>query len=110
MTVSCQGSRTDPEHWIVQSAVRSWEEIYQKQYPGAALTSGQTDAATICQLGLPLVRIGYPFIGEKDMPEEFSEGLGGMGVAYVPDLIDPCRQAIYIIIDSCSRTRDQLNL
>lgn len=110
MTVSCQGSRTDPDHWIVQSALRSWEEIYRKPYPGAALMSGQTDAATICQLGIPLARIGYPYIGEKDMPAEFAEGLGGMGVAHVPDLIDPIKQAIYIIIDSCCRPRQELNL
>jgi acetylornithine deacetylase/succinyl-diaminopimelate desuccinylase-like protein len=110
MTVSCQGSRTNPEHWIVQSATRSWEEINQKEYPGAALMSGQTDAATICQLGLPLVRIGNPYIGEKEMPEEFSEGLGGMGVAFIPDLIDPIKQIIYIIIDSCTRSREELNL
>jgi len=110
MTVSCQGSRTDPQHWVVQSAIRSWQEVNEKDYPGAALMSGQTDAATICQLGLPLVRIGYPYIGEKQMPEEFAEGLGGMGVAYVPDLIDPIKQIIYIIIDSCTRSRDELNL
>jgi acetylornithine deacetylase/succinyl-diaminopimelate desuccinylase-like protein len=110
MTVSCQGSRTDPQHWVVQSAIRSWQEVNKKDYPGAALMSGQTDAATICQLGLPLVRIGYPYIGEKQMPEEFAEGLGGMGVAYVPDLIDPIKQIIYIIIDSCTRSRDELNL
>ena len=110
MFVSCQGSKTDPNHWVVQSATRSWEEINQKEYPGAAFLSGQTDAATICHLGLPLVRIGYPYIGEKDMPEEFSEGLGGMGVAFIPDLIDPIKQIIYIIIDSCTRSRDELNL
>lgn len=110
MYVSCQGSRTDPDHWVVQSAIRSWQEINQKEYPGAALMSGQTDAATICQLGIPLVRIGYPYIGEKDMPVEYSEGLGGMGVAFIPDLIDPIKQIIYIIIDSCCRTRAEVNL
>lgn len=110
MYVSCQGSLTDPEHWVVKSAVRSWEEVNGKAYPGAALMSGQTDAATICQLGIPLARIGYPYIGEKEMPEEFAEGLGGMGVAFIPDLIDPIRQIIFIIIDSCTRSRDELNL
>ena len=110
MFVACQGSRTDPDHWIVQTAVRAWEEVHRKHYPGAAMMSGQTDAATICNLGLPLVRIGYTYIGEKEMPEEFSEGLGGMGVAYIPDLLGPCRQLIYIIIDSCTRTRAEVGL
>ena len=110
MYVSCQGSKTDPNHWVVQSALRAWEEIHQKEYHGAAMMSGQTDAATICQLGIPLVRIGYPSIGDKELPEEFSEGLGGMGVAYISDLIDPCRQLIYIIIDSCTRSRSEIGL
>lgn len=110
MYVSCQGSRTDPEHWIVKSALRSWETIYGKSYPGAAMMSGQTDAATICQLGIPLARIGYPSIGEKDVPEEFAEGLGGMGVACIPDLLDPVKQLIYIIIDTCTRSREAMNL
>ena len=110
MIVSCQGSETDPKHWIIQSAVASWEEVNEKTYPGAALMSGQTDAATICQLGIPLARIGYPYIGEKEMPEEFAEGLGGMGVAFIPDLIDPIKQILFIIIDSCTRPRDELNL
>ena len=110
MTVSCQGSKTDPEHWVVKSAVRSWEEVNARPYPGAALMSGQTDAATICQLGIPLARIGYPYIGEKEMPQEFAEGLGGMGVAFIPDLLDPIKQILFIIIDSCTRSRNDLNL
>lgn len=107
MTVACQGTRTDPNHWIVRSAVRSWEAVHGRPYPGAAKMSGQTDAATICGMGIPLARIGYPFIGEKDMPEEFAEGLGGMGVACIPDLVVPCRELIYMIIDSCTRTREE---
>ena len=110
MTVACQGSKTDPNHWIIQSGVRAWEEVHQEKYSDAAMMSGQTDAAAICRSGLPLVRIGYTYIGEKEMPEEFSEGLGGMGVAYVPDLINPLKQIIYIIIDSCTRSRDEINL
>ena len=106
MYVSCKGSRTDPDNWIVQSALRAWEAIHERAYPGAAMLSGQTDAATICQL----VRVGYPYIGDKEMPEEFRDGLGGMGVAFVPDLIDPIRQIIYILIDSCTRTREEVGL
>ena len=110
MYVSCCGSRTRPDHWIVQSALRAWEVIHERSYPGAAMLSGQTDAATLCQLGLPLVRVGYPFIGDKVMPEEFRDGLGGMGCAVISDLIDPIRQLIHIVIDSCTRTRAEVGL
>ncbi len=110
MYASCPGSRTSPDNWIVQSALRAWEAVHDRPYPGAALMSGQTDAATICRLGLPLVRVGYPFIGDKAMPEEFRDGLGGMGCAVISDLIDPIRQLIHVLIDSCTRTRDEVGL
>lgn len=108
--VTCQGSRTDPSNWIVQSALRGWESVHDRTYPGAEMLSGQTDAATICQMGIPLVRIGYPWVGDKDMPEEFSDGLGGMGVAVISDLIAPMRHLIYILIDSCTRTREEVGI
>jgi acetylornithine deacetylase/succinyl-diaminopimelate desuccinylase-like protein len=105
MTVACPGSRTPKDHWIVRSAMRAWEAAHGRPWAPGTKMSGQTDAATICRLGIPVVRIGYPFIGEKEMPAEFAEGLGGMGVACIPDLILPCRELIYMIIDSCTRTR-----
>src|SRR5262249_32208867 len=108
MIASCQGSRTDPDHWIVQSAVRAWEETHGKGYPGAPLMSGQTDAAAICQLGIALVRIGFPFRTGASVPEEFSDGLGGMGVASVADLVVSIKQMIYILIDACTRTRQEV--
>lgn len=111
MTAAVPGSRTEPDNWVVQTALRAWQETNGgKPYPGAPMLSGQTDAATICKLGLPLVRIGYPWIGDKNMPEEFSEGLGGMGVSHIPDLIATCKALIYSIIDTCTRTRQETGL
>ena len=111
MTAAVPGARTDPSNFIVQSALRAWQDAHQgKPYPGAPKLSGQTDAAAIAKLGLPLVRIGYPWIGDKDMPAEFSEGLGGMGVSHIPDLAGTCRALIYSIIDTCTRTRAETGL
>ena len=105
---TCEASRTNPSHWIVQSARRGWEDRHGRAYPGAPLASGQTDAATICRLGIPLVRVGYPFA--VNMPPQFAEGLGGMGVARISDLMGPCQSVIYTIIDTCSRSRGELDL
>lgn len=105
----CPGSRTDPRHWIVRSALRAWEEIHGRAYPGAPQMSGQTDAATIRALGIPVARIGFRF-QESQTPEEFRDGLGGMGVARVRDMIDPCRQLIYMVVDSCTRPRESVGL
>ena len=49
-------------------------------------------------------------LGEKDMPAEFTEGLGGMGVACIPDLENSIKEAIYTVIDSCTRTRAEVGL
>ncbi len=105
---ACEASRTDPGHWIVQSAQRAWEARHRKPYPGAPRASGQTDAATLCRLGIPLVRMGYPFM--VNMPVQYSDGLGGMGVARISDLVGPCESVIYSIIDTCTRERGELGL
>ena len=44
------------------------------------------------------------------MPAEFTEGLGGMGVIRVPDLEISVKEAIYTVIDSCTRTREEVGL
>ena len=108
--VTCDAAATDPDHWVVQSALRAWEEVHGKPYPGAPFMAGQTDAATINRTGFPLVRIGYTWPGEEDLPPEFTEGLGGMGVARIPGLENTVREAIYTIIDSCTRTREEVGL
>jgi acetylornithine deacetylase/succinyl-diaminopimelate desuccinylase-like protein len=111
MTAAVPGSRTEPDNWIVQSALRAWQLGHGgRPYPGAPHMSGQTDAAALCKLGVPLVRIGYPWLGDKVMPPEFSDGLGGMGVSHVPDLLAPCRALIYSIIDTCTRSRADTGL
>lgn len=107
---SCPGSSTPSDHWIVQSARTAWEKQEGKPYPGAPMLSGQTDAATINKLGIPLVRVGFPWIGDASMPEEYSEGLGGMGVCNIDDLIAPIENIIYSIIDCCTRSRDEVGL
>jgi len=107
---SCPGSSTPSDHWIVQSARTAWEHQEGRAYPGAAMLSGQTDAAMINTLGIPLVRVGYPWIGDAQVPEEFSEGLGGMGVSNIDDLIKPIENIIYSIIDCCTRTREEINV
>lgn len=101
-----QGSRTDPEHWIVQSALRAWAETHGRPYPGAPPMSGQTDAAAICEHGIPVVRVGFPFPAATPTGE-FRDGLGGMGVANVAELLTSIRLMIYMLIDSCTRTREE---
>ena len=108
--VTCDSAATSPDHWIVRSATRAWEATHNQAYQGAPHMSGQTDAATINRLGIPLARLGFPSIGDVQVPAEFAEGLGGMGVCNIPDLIGPIKTVIYSIIDSCTRTVDEVGI
>ena len=104
MTASLPGASTDPENWIVQSAIRAWEEVEGKPHPIPPRTSGQTDISMIRNLGIPTARTGWISTPEKT-PDEYRQGLGGMGVSFPPDLVGTCRKLVYSIIDTCTRSR-----
>lgn len=108
MIVSYQGARTDPNHWIIGSALRAWQQTHGRPYPGAPPMSGISDAAAINLAGIPIVRIGYPFRSGETLPQEFRDGLGGMGAVSPSDLVISIRQLIYILIDICTRTRSEV--
>lgn len=52
---------TEPECWIVQSALRGWEEVERKPHGPAPYMAGQTDGATLRPLGVPTARLGWPW-------------------------------------------------
>ena len=104
MTASLAGAATDPRNWIIQSAIRAWEEIEGQPHPLPPRTSGQTDISMIRNLGIPTARTGW-VATPKQAPEEYRQGLGGMGVSFPPDLVATCRKLVYSIIDTCTRTR-----
>jgi hypothetical protein len=58
----------------------------------------------IRNLGIPTARTGWVSNPEKT-PDEYRQGLGGMGVSFPRDLVVACRKLIYSIIDTCTRTR-----
>jgi acetylornithine deacetylase/succinyl-diaminopimelate desuccinylase-like protein len=107
MTAALPGSSTDPDNWIIESAIRAWEEIEGKPCEAPPPTGGQTDISTIRNLGIPTARQGWPSTPENT-PAEYREGLGGMGVANATDMAVACRKLIYSIIDTCTRTRDEV--
>ena len=105
---SYPGASTDPEHWIVQSAMRGWEHVEGQTHHARTGTSGQTDASAIRNLGIPLARIGQP--QPEHLPQEWALGLGGMGVGHIPHLAKVAKIIIYAVIDSCMRTRAEVGL
>ena len=105
---SYPGAATDPEHWIIQSTMRGWEHVEGTTHHARTGTSGQTDASAIRNLGIPMARVGHPVA--LNLKEEWSVGLGGMGVAHIPHLAKVSKILIYAVIDSCMRTRAEVGL
>ena len=73
MTASLPGASTDPDNWIIQSAIRAWEQVEGKPHPAPPRTSGQTDISMIRNLGIPTARTGWVSTPEKT-PEEYPPG------------------------------------
>ncbi len=108
MIASYPGASTDPNNWIVQSSMRGWEFVEGRPNEFPPAVSGQTDASMIRNLGIPLARFGQPFPTPLAPPEW--DGLGGMGVSHIPDLVKVAKAAIYAAIDTCTRTRAEVGL
>jgi acetylornithine deacetylase/succinyl-diaminopimelate desuccinylase-like protein len=107
MIASLPGASTDPGNWIIRSAVRAWELVEGGPHPAPPHTSGQTDISMIRNLGIPTARTGWVSTPEKT-PEEYRQGLGGMGLSFPPDLVVTCRKLVYSVIDTCTRTRAEV--
>jgi len=106
---ACPGGATDVNNWIVQSTRRGWERVQGRPHGDPPKLGGQTDGALIRRLGIPCARIGFPW-PPRNCPEEFKQGLGGMGVAWIPDLIKSARAIMYAVIDTLTRPRPDLGL
>jgi len=110
MVGSTPGGMTDPDNWIVQSTLRGWEDVEGKPHGEPPRMAGQTDGAVMRRLGVPTARIGYPW-PSPHIPERYmTGGLGGMGAAWVPDMMKTAKALLYVAIDTLTRTRDELGL
>lgn len=109
MIGACPGGMTDPANWIIQSARRGWERVHQRAHGDPPKLGGQTDGALIRRLGIPCARIGFP-APPRQCPAEFREGLGGMGVVSIADLLTTARAIMYAAVDTLTRPREELGL
>lgn len=98
---------TNPENWIIQSCRRGWERVAGRPHGDPPALGGQTDGALIRRMGIPCARIGFRS-PPRNCPPEFRQGLGGMGVVAVPDLVKTAHAIMYATIDTLTRPRDEL--
>ncbi len=109
MIAALPGGATDPEHWIVQSCRRGWERVEGRPHGDPPRMGGRTDGALIRRLGIPAARIGFPWPAQNT-PDPYKQGMGGMGVAYLPDLVKCADAIIYAVVDTLTRPRSELGL
>lgn len=105
---SLPGGATPQDDWIIQSAQRGWQAESGEPYTQTPYQAGQTDGAMLRVLGIPTARVGYPW-PPQSAPAEF-EGLGGMGIASVDDVMHGVRAIAYSIVDTLTRSRQELGL
>jgi hypothetical protein len=109
MIAALPGGATDPDNWIIQSCRRGWERVEARPHGDPPRMGGRMDGALIRRLGIPTARIGFPWPA-PNTPEPYTQGMGGMGVACLPDLVKCAKAIMYAVIDTLGRTRTELGL
>lgn len=105
MLLGVPGSHTDPDHPVVQAAIRGWEYATGEDYSAQAGGSGATEANVLRQWGVPTARVGMPPPPEK---MQFS-GQFSMGEAHVESLKTQTRTLIHTALEICLSERAQSN-
>ena len=102
------GTATDRESWVVKSAIEAWESVEGRSHQPPTGGSGTTDGNVIRSRGIPTARIGTPRMGQvPELPDDFSTGMNAIDLTEMEKLT---RKLIYIVIDVCTRTRDEVGL
>lgn len=100
------GYGTDPENWIVQSAIRGFEDAERRPHAPFLETSGQTEAVILREAGIPTARFGLPAImtASADRPRHT------MGMVETAGMLRFARSLVYTIVDTCTRSRAEIGL
>jgi acetylornithine deacetylase/succinyl-diaminopimelate desuccinylase-like protein len=108
MLLAVPGTHTDPGSWIVQSCVRGWEDVEGRPHAPRLNQSGATDANILRGHGLPTARVGMARVpDDAPMPDDFSKG---MNVVSVREMERLTRCLVYVIVDTCLRSRQEVGL
>src|SRR5262249_54351631 len=104
MILSIPGTFTDPKNWIIQSSMRAWEYVEEKQHAPRTGTSGATDANILRSRGIPTARLGMPRrLGPQNQRTRFS-----METCNVSGMKQLTKCLIYAAIDTCTRDRGEI--
>ena len=98
------GHATDPENWIVQSAIRGFEDGEGKSHAPFLETSGQTEAVILRGAGIPTARFGLP----AAMTASAGRPRHSMGRVEIAGMRRFARCLVYTIVDTCTRSREEV--
>ena len=98
------GHGTDPGNWIIQSAIRGFEDGEGKSHAPFLGTSGQTEAVILRGAGIPTARFGLP----AAMTASAGRPRHSMGRVEIAAMRRFARCLIYTIVDTCTRTREEV--
>ena len=104
--VEIPGRGTDPENWIIQSAIRGFEDTEGKPHAPFLETSGQTEAVILRDAGIPTARFGLPAV----MTATAERPRHTMGLVETAGMRRFARCLIYMIVDTCTRSRAEVGL
>ena len=108
LMVAVPGTHTDPGSWIVQSCMRGWEDVEGRPHAPRANQSGATDANILRAHGIPTARVGMARVpDDAPMPDDFSKG---MNVVSLREMERLTRCLVYVIVDTCLRSRREIGL
>jgi acetylornithine deacetylase/succinyl-diaminopimelate desuccinylase-like protein len=109
MYTAMPGGRTDPNNWIIQSAIRGAQMVDGDTSDTYETTgAGQTEAGVLRTWGIPTARIGGSD-RNPELPADIARGFTMSG-AYAPNLVKASKTIIYAIVDTLTRSREETGL
>lgn len=112
LVLAVPGTSTDPQVWVVRSAVAAWEHLEGTAHEPPTGTSGATDANILRSRGVPTARIGMPKVPPADLaaaglPVDF---FSGMNTVSVSDMVRLTHHLVRVAVDTLLRDREEVGL
>ncbi|MBI4199013.1 MAG: M20/M25/M40 family metallo-hydrolase [Chloroflexi bacterium] len=106
MYFSRPGTRTDPQNWIVRSCMGGYEWVTGRRQAHANGTSGSRDDSFMRLFGIPTASMGPT----RGRPEQGGLPFWAGEAMNINTLLDAVKIYIYAIVDTCTRTREEVGL
>ena len=110
LVLAVPGTTTDPQDWVVRSAIRAWEHVEGRPHEVQTGMSGATDANILRSRGVPTARIGMPKVppaalSAAGLPVDF---FSGMNTVSVTEMVRLTRHLVRVAVDTLLRDREEV--